>query len=158
MPRPFIAAVTFNHFPVRNTVSGGAEGTGHGAAFTADTVGIIINSKTCFRILAQASCRTGVYAGSVRTVQAGSGQVDAGIAAVRLFYLLVKGFAVAGTAFNVFLYLIRINAVPAARSISFWSMHPIIQAEQAQHLSGLNTKTRFIIQPPGICGYCSAFP
>ena len=32
------------------------------------------------------------------------------------------------------------------------------QAEQAQHLSGLNTKTRFIIQPPGICGYCSAFP
>ena len=98
MPHPFIAAVTFNHFPVRNTVSGGAEGTGYGAAFTADTVGIIINSKPCFRILAQASCRTGVYAGSVRTVHAGSGQVDAGIAAVRLFYLLVKGSAVTGTA------------------------------------------------------------
>ena len=39
----------------------------------------------------------------------------------------------------------RKHLSPAARSVSFWSRHPIMQAEQAEHLSWSNTKTCFIV-------------
>ena len=67
---PLIAAVALDHLAVGGPVARRTEGASHGTALAADAVGVVIDGKAGFRILAEAAHRASRNAGGVRAVHA----------------------------------------------------------------------------------------
>ena len=90
---PDIASVTFDHFSVGLAVARCAEGAGHGTAFAADTVGIVVDGESRFRILAQAPHRAGWNARRIHAMHTCCGNICIVNTAVFQFHFIVIRFA-----------------------------------------------------------------
>ena len=90
---PLIAAVALYHLAIGVPIPGGSKGAGHGTAFAADTVGIVVDGESRFRILAQAPHRAGWNARPIHAMHTCCGNICIVNTAVFQFHFIVIRFA-----------------------------------------------------------------